>query len=97
MVYTLKKYLKELKTNKDWEVEPHFYFYSMFKMLDYFRTASENKMTAEDLQSALYGQFDLEGKPIYEGFIKNFNLTIKLLNRIIETGNKALKSSPKSE
>ena len=77
MVYNTKKYLKELKINPYWEIEPHFWYYCLIKTFKYFRTASENKMSTQDLRSALYGEFVIEGKPILKGFIRNFNFMVK--------------------
>lgn len=84
MVYTMKKYLKELKTNPYWEVEPHFFYQCILKTIKYFQTVIENKMTPKDLQSALYGEFVIEGKPIPKGFIRDFNSMVKLVDKLIK-------------
>ena len=84
MVYNTKKYLKELKTNPYWEVEPHFFYWILFKTLKYFKTIIQNKMSPEDFKSAMYGEFVIVGKPMEKGFIKNLNSTIKWLGRIME-------------
>ena len=83
MVYTMKKYLKELKTNPYWEVEPHFFYYCMWGMFEHFRTVLDNDMTSDDLQSALYGEFVIKGKPISKGFIKNFNDMFNFLGKLV--------------
>ena len=85
MVYTKKKYLKELKTNIHWEVEPHFWHYCMIKMFKLFKTIVEHKMSSPEVQSALYGEFDREGKPMLDGFIKNFNLNVKFVKEITQS------------
>ena len=84
MVYTTKKYLKELKINPPWEIEPHFWDYCIVRMFRYFRTISENKISSEDFQSAMYGEFVLEGKPMLKGFIPRFNSNIKFLRKILK-------------
>lgn len=84
MVYTLKKYLKELKINPHWEIEPHFHYWCMFKGLEHFETISKNKMNAQDLQSAMYGEFVIAGKPIDKGWIQNLNSMTRFLNKLIE-------------
>lgn len=83
MVYTMKKYLKELKTNPYWEVEPHFFYQSLWQIFEHFQTVIDNNMTSDDLQSALYGEFVINGKPIPKGFIKSFNSMMKFLYKLI--------------
>lgn len=84
MVYTLKKYLTELKTNPYWEVEPHFHYYCQRYFLKYFKTVVENKMSPKDFQSAMYGEFVILGKPILNGFIKDLNFMVKLTRKILD-------------
>jgi len=84
MVYTTRKYLKELKTNPYWEVEPHFYYYCLLRTLRWFETALKNKLSPKELKSALYGEFVIEGKPMLDGFIQNLNLTLRFLNNVIK-------------
>jgi len=93
MVYNTKKYLKELKTNPYWEIEPHFWYYCQINIFKYFRTALKNKMSSQDLQSALYGEFVIEGKPILDGFIQNFNFMIKIVGVILTNVNGGRNSS----
>ena len=83
MVYTKKKYLKELKTNPYWEIEPHFFHWLMREMFQEFRTAIKNKMTPQDLQGAVYGEFVIRGKPMLDGFIQGLNSDIKWLGEIL--------------
>ena len=84
MAYNTKKYLRELKTKPYWEVEQNFWYYCQIKIFNYFRTALKNKMSPQDLKSALYGEFVIEGKPILEGFIHNLNFMVKLVGDILE-------------
>ncbi len=88
MVYNTKKYLKELKTNSYWEVEPHFFYWILFKTLDNFKTVIKNKMSPEDFKSAMYGEFVIAGKPIEKGFIKNLNSTIRWLGSMIDSSSR---------
>ena len=84
--YTKKRYLKELKSNPFWEVEPHFFHYALTETLDHLETAVTNDMTPEDLSSALYGIFEMKGKPMREGFIQDLNFNVKLLKRLMDNG-----------
>ena len=93
MVYTTKKYLRELKTNTYWEVEPHFYYWAFIKTITYLETAIKNKLSKDDFKSALYGEFDKQGKPILDGFLKNFNLTLRWLEKILTKQKGGLNSS----
>ena len=90
MAYTLKKYLKELKTNPYWGIEPHFHYYCMIKLCHLFRTVVENKMTSKEFRSAMYGEFEKEGKPVLEGFIQSFNLGLKMVDELIKKNSHQL-------
>lgn len=94
MVYNTKKYLRELKTNSYWEVEPHFYYWSLINIFDYFETAIKHKISSKDLQSAMYGEFDKKGKPILDEFIQNFNSTIRWLKEVIKKQEDGNSSQP---
>lgn len=82
MKWNKKTYKRELKKGY-WDIEPHFYFYSLIKLFKYFRTFIENKMkNTDEVNSALYGEFVKEGKPILKGFYDNLNLIQKIVNEI---------------
>lgn len=83
MKWTKKVYARELKKGY-WNLEPHFYYYSMLEVYDLFRTFCIEKMSVDDVNSALYGKFVCEGKPIIKGFYGNMNLTNKILNEIMK-------------
>ena len=83
MKWCKTSYQKVIKSGT-WDLEPHFFYYSQIRGLDLFRTFYENKMSIEDIRSALYGEFDLEGKPILGGFYEFYNLAIDLMGRIVE-------------
>ncbi len=78
-----KTYARELKKGY-WDLEPHFHYYSLIKFMGLFRTFSKEKMSVDDVQSALYGKFICEGKPIIKGFYDNMNLTAKIIDEIIK-------------
>ena len=82
MVYTLKRYLKELKINPYWEVEPHFFYWLLHTSFEDLRTISKNNMSSGDYQSAMYGEFIIKGKPMLDGFVKNLNFTIRITKMI---------------
>lgn len=79
--WTKKKYAEELKKGY-WDLEPHFYYWQQLEFFSLFRTLIENKMSLEDVKSAMYGGFVVEGKPIRKGFYSNFNLMSKILEEI---------------
>jgi hypothetical protein len=81
IVWDKKTYAKELRKGY-WDLEPHFHYYSQLELLGLFETFIENKMNMEDINSALYGKFVSEGKPIKKGFYDNFNLISNLLKEI---------------
>lgn len=82
MHWNKKTYARELK-KRYWDIEPHFYYYSLIKFIGLFRTFNEEKMSYEDVQSALYGEFVSKGKKIPKGFYANFNLTHAIVLEII--------------
>ena len=83
MKWTKKTYKRELKKGY-WDLEPHFNYYSLIEMFGLFRTITTEKMTIEDVKSALYGKFVCEGKPIIKGFYSNLNLISKIVREINE-------------
>lgn len=78
-----KTYARELKKGY-WDLEPHFYYYSQLKIFSLFRTIIKEKMTFEDVNSALYGKFVCEGKPIKKGFYDSMNFMSKIVDEIIK-------------
>ena len=74
-------YARELKKGY-WDLEPHFYYYSQFELFDLFRKIIKEKLSSEDVQSALYGKFVCEGKPIKKGFYNNMNFLSKIIDDI---------------
>ena len=82
MKWNKKTYAEELKKGY-WDLEPHFFHYSLLELFGLFRTFMEEKMNSDDVQSALYGKFVCEGKPIKKGFYSNFNLMNKIVTEII--------------
>lgn len=88
MIYwTKKKYAEELKKGY-WDLEPHFYDWQLFKTFDLFETFYKNRMSLDNVKSAMYGEFVKEGKPIRKGFYKNFNMMSKIINEIIKKNEK---------
>jgi hypothetical protein len=51
-------------------------------------------MSLDNLKSALYGEFDKQNKPILDGFIKNFNLTLRWFEKLL-TKKKEVSIPPK--
>ena len=78
-----KIYARELKKGY-WDLEPHFHYYSQLELFGLFETFYKEKMSVEDVKSALYGKFVCEGKPIKKGFYDNFNLMQEIVNEIKE-------------
>lgn len=83
MKWTKKTYAEELKKGY-WDLEPHFHYYCMMKLFKLFRTFHKNKMNINDVNSSMYGEFVIEGKPIKKGFYEHMNLTNHILNEIIK-------------
>lgn len=76
-----KTYARELKKGY-WDLEPHFYHYSQLELFGVFETFFKEKMSVENVRSALYGKFVCEGKPIKKGFYDNFNLVAKIVDEM---------------
>lgn len=84
-----KTYARELKKGY-WDIEPHYYYYSQLKFFSLFETFYKNKMSVEDCNSAMYGEFVIEGKPIGDGFYKSMNIMSKFLDELIKKNTKEL-------
>lgn len=76
-----KIYARELKKGY-WDLEPHFHYYSSLELFGLFETFYKEKMSVEDVKSALYGKFVCEGKPIKKGFYNHLNLINKIVYEI---------------
>ena len=81
MNWNRKSYAIELKKNY-WVLEPHFFHYSLMDTFSLFETFMIEKMTSEDIRSALYGKFVSDNKPILTGFYETFNLIYKIIEKI---------------
>ena len=90
MKWNKKTYARELKKGY-WDLEPHFCYYSLIEIFGLFRTIIKEKMSKEEVNSALYGKFVCEGKPIKKGFYNNFNLISKIVREINERSIKKIK------
>ena len=88
--WTKNKYAEELKKGY-WDLEPHFHYYSQFKLLSLFRTFCEEKMNIQDVKSAMYGEFVCEGKPIKKGFYNSMNFMSKFIDEICKKHIKKIK------
>jgi len=80
---TKKEYIKRINTGY-YPIEPHFWYYCQIKMFRYFKTIIKNNISTKDFQSAMYGEFVSEGKPISDGFLDNFNLIRNLCEESIK-------------
>lgn len=79
--WTKKKYAEELEKGY-WDLEPHFYYYTQLRFHKLFRTFFENKMGVDNCNSAMYGEFVCEGKPIKKGFYESMNMMSKIVREI---------------
>jgi len=87
MHWNKKTYAAELKKGY-WGLEPHFHYYKGQKLFEFFETIYENKMNVSDWNSAMYGEFVKDGKPILPGFYDNLNFMSKLLKKIMVASRK---------
>ncbi len=78
-------------------VEAHEFIHESMslQMFDFHKTIFKEKMTFDDFQSAMYGKFVCEGKPIKKGFYDNFNFLSKMVDEIVK--NNIKKSRGKNE
>ncbi len=91
MIWNKKTYARELKKGY-WDLELHYHYYAQFKLFVLFKTFYKNKMSVEDCNSAMYGEFVIEGKPIIKGFYGNMNLMSKFLDKLIKKHTKKSKN-----
>lgn len=85
MNWTKKRYIEYLEQNKS-EIELHFHYYLKTKFYDSYmlETILTNKLNFNKFQSAMYGEFVCEGKPILRGFISDLNFNRKMLKIILK-------------